>query len=67
MDKTLMTPQEYADYSGLSIVVVYRVCKQSDCPAASQIGRRWIIHCDRMTDWLLTQRSVGMGATHKAR
>lgn len=67
MDKVLMTPQEYAEYSGLSVLLVYRICKQSDCPAVSQVGRRWIIHCDRMTDWLLSQRSVCTNATHKAR
>lgn len=56
MDKAMMTVPEYAAYSGLSTQTVRVLCSMDDCPAASRIGRRWIIHRDRMTEWILSRR-----------
>lgn len=61
----LATPDEVAEYLGRETISIVRLCRRGDLPAV-KVGGRWLIHLERLAEYIDQATSVPVRKGHPA-
>lgn len=62
--KIMMSPREFAAYSGLGINLVSKLCRLDTFPS-SRVGRRHLIHVASASEWLAEASRRGIDLAYE--
>ena len=57
IEKKTYSVKETADILGLGVLAIYNLCKTPGFPCI-RVGKRIIIPCDRLDEWLTEQSNI---------